>query len=139
MSLQSPEAVIADALVGDTAINTILGGRIAPVIQDEGASLPFVNWIRRGVQREDTLGATSTLATVTLDLDIYAATYLQARQLANLVRKKLQGWTPGVVGSVDIRRVTVANESDGLVQLSGGDLPPAYSVTLTLTILWQEP
>lgn len=139
MSLQSPESAIADALVADAGINAILGGRIAPVIQPESVSPPFINWIRRGVQREDTLGATSTLATVTLDLDCYAATYLQARQLANLVRKKLQGWTPGIVGSVDIRRVSVANESDGLVQLSGGDLPPVYLVTLTVTILWQEP
>lgn len=139
MSLQSPEAVIAAALVADAGINAIIVGRIAPVIQEAGTPTPFVNWIRRGVQREDTLGATSRLATVTLDLDCYAPTYLQARQLANLVRAKLQGWTPGIVSSTDIRRVTVANESDGLVQLSGGDLPPEYLVTLTVTILWLEP
>lgn len=137
--LQVPEKAVADALVADVSVNELLGGRIAPVIQDAATPLPFVNWIRRGVQREDTLAGKTGLATVTLDLDIYAATYLGARDLADRCRRKLDGWGTPVQSSISIRRVALQNESDGLVQLSGGDLPPVYVVTQTYTVLWQEP
>ena len=137
--LQVPEKAVADALVADVSVNELLGGRIAPVIQDAATPLPFINWIRRGVQREDTLAGKTGLATVTLDLDIYAATYLGARDLADRCRRKLDGWGTPVASSVSIRHVALQNESDGLVQLSGGDLPPVYVVTQTYTVLWQEP
>lgn len=138
MSLKSPEVTVADALVADSSVNELLGGRIAPVIQDANTPLPFINWIRRGVARETTLGSRTGLATVTLDLDIYAATYLGARELADRCRAKLDGWNNAMASSVSIRHVALQNESDGLVQLSGGDLPPVYAVTQTYTILWQE-
>lgn len=137
--LQVPEKAVADALVADVSVNELLGGRIAPVIQDAATPLPFINWIRRGVQREDTLAGKTGLATVTLDLDIYAATYLGARDLADRCRRKLDGWGTPVPSSISIRHVALQNESDGLVQLSGGDLPPVYVVTQTYTVLWQEP
>jgi hypothetical protein len=34
--------------------------------------------------------------------------------------------------------VSLQSESDGFVQLAGGDLPPVYSVTQTYSILWQS-
>jgi hypothetical protein len=34
--------------------------------------------------------------------------------------------------------VSLDGESDGFVQLAGGDAPPVYSVTLTFSILWKE-
>jgi hypothetical protein len=37
-----------------------------------------------------------------------------------------------------VRHVALVNESDGFVQLAGGDLPSIYAVTQTYTILWQE-
>jgi hypothetical protein len=37
-----------------------------------------------------------------------------------------------------VRNVSLLNEADGFVTLAGGDVPPVYTVQLTVSILWQE-
>jgi len=139
MPFVCPEKAVADALVADTAVAAILGDRIYPVIAPEEAALPFATWRRQAVVRETTLGNTGTgLPTVTLALELYARSYEEVRELADACRAKLQGWGTAVANSPSVRHVALVNESDGFVQLAGGDLPSIYAVTQTYTILWQE-
>jgi hypothetical protein len=77
------------------------------------------------------------MPTVVLAIDCYALTYEAVRDLADKIRRVLDGWGEQKLG-IDIRHVSLDGESDGFVQLAGGDAPPVYSVTLTLSILWQE-
>lgn len=139
MSLKSPEKTVADALIADATVTAILGDRIYPVLAPATAPLPFATWRRQAVQREQTLSGPMGLPTVILALELYAETYEQARELADACRLKLDGWGNAMSSSVSVRLVTLSNESDGFVQLAGGDLPPVFSVTQTYTILWQEP
>jgi hypothetical protein len=39
---------------------------------------------------------------------------------------------------VSVRNVSLDTESDGVVQLAGGDLPPILTVNQQYSILWQE-
>lgn len=138
--LKSPEIVVADALANDPDVSLVMGDRIYPVIAPATAALPFATWRRQAVVRESTLGNQPMgLVTVTLALELYAETYETVRELADRCRRKLDGWGTAVSDSVSVRHVALQNESDGFIQLAGGDLPPVYAVTQTYTILWQEP
>jgi hypothetical protein len=134
--MRTPEKLLADRLQADAAVAGILAGRVYPVIAPASAGLPFATWRRAAVTREQTLGGPLGMPTVTLAFDLYAETYEAVRELADAVRACLNGFGGGVGNSYTVRLVSLQNESDGFVQLAGGDLPPIYSVTQTYTILW---
>ena len=134
--MRTPEKAIADRLQADAAVAGIIAGRVYPVIAPASAGLPFATWRRAAVQREQTLGGPLGMPTVTLAVDLYAEGYEAVRELADAVRACLDGFTGAVGNSYTVSLVSLRNESDGFVQLAGGDLPPVYSVTQTYTILW---
>lgn len=133
---KSPEQAVVDQLENDPAVAGILGSRIYPVIAPATAALPFATWRRQAVQREQTLGGPMQMPTVTLAVDLFDTTYSGVRQAADRVRAVLDGFRGAVGNSYTVSLVSLLNESDGFVQLAGGDLPPVYSVTQTYTILW---
>ena len=136
--MKAPERLIGDALVAAPAVAELIGDRVYPVIAPASAAIPFVVWRRQAVQRESTLAGPSGVATVTLAVDMYATTYEGVRELADRCRVVLDGFGGELGNWISVRNVSLLSESDGFVQLAGGDLPPVYSVTQTYTILWQE-
>lgn len=138
MPLKSPEQTLANALVADPAVAAVVGQRVYPVIAPASASLPFLTWRRSGVSRQQTLAGPNGMATVVLIVDAYADTYEQVRDLADRVRATLDGYGTATAEYVSVRNVSLDTESDGFVQLAGGDLPPIYQVSQTYSILWQE-
>ena len=138
MSVKSPERLIGDALVAAPAVAEIVGDRVYPVIAPASAAIPFVTWRRQAVQREATLSGPSGIATVTLAVDMYATTYEGVRELADRCRAVLDGFSGALGNWISVRNVSLLSESDGFVQLAGGELPAVYSVTQTYTILGQE-
>ena len=134
--MKAPEKLIADRLQADPAVASIIAGRVYPVIAPASAGLPFATWRRAAVTREQTLGGPLGMSTVSLAVDMYAETYEAVRELADACRACLNGFTGAVGNSYTVSLVSLVNESDGFVQLAGGDLPPVYSVTQTYTILW---
>jgi hypothetical protein len=138
MSVKSPERLLADALAAAPLVADLAGDRVYPVIAPASAALPFVTWRRQAVQREATLAGPSGIATVTLAVDMYATTYEAVRELADRCRQTLDGFNASLGNWISVRNVSLLSESDGFVQLAGGELPAVYSVTQTYTILWQE-
>lgn len=136
--LKSPEQAAARALAADPAVALILGQRIWPVIAPASASLPFATWRRTGVNRSQGLSGPIGATSVQLAVDVFATTYEEAREAADRIRSVLDGWGGQVTDYVSVRNVSLDTESDGFVQLAGGDLPPVYQVTQSFTILWQE-
>jgi hypothetical protein len=138
MAVKSPERLLAEQLVATPAVALLIGDRVYPVIAPASAAIPFLTWRRQAVVREQSLGGPVGLPTVTLALDLYAETYEGVRDVADACREALDGWGGSLGNSISVRLVSLLNESDGFIQLAGGDLPPVYSVTQTYTILWQE-
>jgi hypothetical protein len=138
MSVKSPERLLADALAAAPLVADLVGDRVYPVIAPASAAIPFVTWRRQAVQREATLSGPSGIATVTLAVDMYATTYEGVRELADRCREILDGFNGALGNWISVRNVSLLSESDGFVQLAGGELPAVYSVTQTYTILWQE-
>jgi hypothetical protein len=136
--MKSPEQLVIDQLENSPAVADLLAGRVYPVIAPASAALPFATWRRVGVQREMTLSGPTGMPTVTLSLDIYAETYTAVREIADRCREVLNGFGGSVGNYVQVSLVSCLNESDGFVQLAGGELPPVYSVTQTYTILWSS-
>lgn len=136
--MKSPEQLVIDQLENAPGVADLLAGRVYPVIAPASAALPFATWRRVGVQREMTLNGPTGMPTVTLSLDIFGETYTAVREIADRCREVLNGFTGGVGNYVQVAIVSCLNESDGFVQLAGGELPPVYSVTQTYTILWSS-
>ena len=138
MPLKSPEQLLANALVADPAVAAVVGQRVYPVVAPASADLPFVTWRRTGFQRNQTLGCPMGTGVVLLAVDVFAVTYGEARDIADKVRQVLDGYGTSVANYVSVRNVSLDTESDGVVQLAGGDLPPILTVNQQYSILWQE-
>lgn len=135
--MKSPEAVLRTALVGNTSVTSMVGTRIYPLLAPKTAALPFITWRRSGISREHTLAGPMGMPNVSVEMQSFAATYEDVRQLADRVRVVLDGYG-GTVNNVEVKHVSLEQESDDFVQLAGGDLPPVYQVTQTFNVLWQE-
>lgn len=135
--MKSPEAVLRSALVGNTSVTAMVGTRIYPLLAPKTAALPFITWRRSGVSREHTLAGPMGVPNVSVEMQSFAATYEDVREVADRVRLVLDGYG-GTVNNVEVKHVSLEQESDDFVQLAGGDLPPAYQVTQTFNVLWQE-
>lgn len=138
MPLQSPEQGLATVLVSDPAVAAVVGTRVYPVIAPAAADLPFITWRRSAVQRQHTLSGPMGMPTVILSVDLYATTYEAVRELSDRVRLALDGYGGSQADSISVKHVSLDNESDGFIQLAGGDLPPVYSVTMTFSVMWSE-
>lgn len=137
MPAKYPEAVLRTALVGQTAVTSIVGTRIYPVLAPASASLPFVTWRRTAIEREQTLGSPMGVPRVSVDYSIFAATYEQARDVADAMRLVLDGYG-GSANNTEVKQTSLENESDDFVTLAGADMPPVYQITQTYDIWWQE-
>lgn len=133
-----PEQLVIDQLENNPSVVAVLGDRIHPVIAPASAALPFATWRRANVTREMTLSGPLGMPTVSLIVDIYAETYSAVRDAADLVRAVLDGFSGGSGNYMHVSIVSIQSESDGFVQLAGGDLPPVYLVTQTYNVLWQS-
>lgn len=138
MPLQSPENALATVLLTNPGVAAIIGQRVYPVIAPAAADIPFLTWRRSAVQRSHTLSGPMGLPSVILAVDLYALTYEGVRDLADKVRLALDGYGGSPSDSIAVANVSLDNESDGFIQLAGGDMPPVYSVTMTFSILWSE-
>jgi hypothetical protein len=135
--MKSPETVLRSALVASASVSELVGSRIYPILAPQTAALPFIVWRRSGISREHTLAGPMGVSTVSVEMQLLAATYEQARELADRCRLVLDGYG-ATLNNTEVKHVSLEQESDDFVQLAGGDLPPVYQVTQTYNILWQE-
>lgn len=137
MSFKSPERVLLNALVSSTAVTSVVGTRIYPLLAPASSALPFVVWRRTGIERSQTLGLPVGVPRVSVDYTVIATTYNQAREAADAMRLTLDGYGGSVENTV-VEQVSLENEVDDFVTLAGADQPPSYSVTQSYDVWWRE-
>jgi len=135
--LKSPEAALKRVLDASPEVAILIGTGTYPTLAPVSASLPFVTWRRTAIRRTQTLQSPAGIPQVTVEYSIYAATYEQARQVADAMRSVLDGYGDQVLGCT-VSQVSLENETDDLVTLAGSDLPPAYQITQQYDVWWQE-
>jgi hypothetical protein len=119
--LKTPEGVLRNALISDAGVTRFIGHRVLYDLAASEDSLPFVNYRRADISRET----------------IYAATRLQTRQIADAVRRVLDGYS-GTFDNTEVRQTSLESESDEVITLEGSEIPNVYAVTQTYDIWWQE-
>jgi hypothetical protein len=124
-------------MVGTTAVTSLVSSRIYPVLAPASAALPFVTWRRSGIDREQTLGGPMGMPRVSVEYSIYGTTYEEARQVADAMRRVLDGYG-GTSDNTEVKQASLEDESDDFVQLAGADLPPVYQVTQRYDVWWSE-
>jgi hypothetical protein len=135
--LKSPEQVLKHRIESSTVTAQLLGFRVYPIVAPVSAALPFAVYQRSVIERNQTLSVPVGVPRVSVQIDTYAATYEEARQIADALRANLDGWSGSAYG-VDVKHVALESERDGFVQLDGSELPPVYQVTQTFDVAWQE-
>jgi hypothetical protein len=135
--MKYPEQTIRRELTVTPAIARHVGFRIYPMIVPNSTSMPFITYQRNGVTREQAINAPPGVPRVDLELNVFADTYATTRELADELRQKLDHLSTASQG-VTVTNVTIEDENEDMVQLEGGDLPPAWQTTFTLSIQWNE-
>jgi hypothetical protein len=135
--LKSPEAVLLRALVTSPAVAILMAKRIYAVVAPQSATYPFATYRRSAVDREQTLVAPMGVPRLSVEVQVFAGTYEQAREAADAVRQTLDGYRGSALGCT-VSQTSLEAESDDFVTLQGGDLPPAYQITQTYDVWWQE-
>ena len=135
--MKYPEQAIRRALIATPAIGRLIGFKMYPMIVPTSTSMPFVTYQRNGVTREQAINSPPGVPRVDLELSIFADTYAVTRELGDEFRKKLDHMRTSSQG-VTVTNVTIEDESEDMVQLEGGDMPPAWQITMTLSVQWSE-
>lgn len=137
MIFKSPEAVLLRALLAAPAVAMLVGRKVYAVMAPQSATYPFVVYRRTSIDREQTLGLPMGVPRVSIEYQVYGGTYEQAREAADAIRSVLDGYGGSALGCT-VSQASLEAESDDFVTLAGGDLPPAYQITMTFDTWWQE-
>lgn len=135
--MKSADTVIRTALLLKPDVALLVGTRVYPITAPASTAMPFITYRRGGIQRQQTLQNPAGVPRVSFDVQVYALTYEEAREVADAVRQTLDGYA-GTIDNVTIHQVSLENETDDFVALAGADMPPAYQITLTYDVWWQE-
>jgi len=135
--LKTPESVLRNALISDAAVTQHIGHRVLYDLAGSEDSLPFINYRRADISREQTLAFPMGVPRVSVEFTIYATTRLESRQIADEVRRVLDGFG-GSFDNTTVKQTSLESESDEVITLDGSELPGVYAVTQTYDIWWQE-
>lgn len=135
--MKSADAAIRTVLLLKPHVALLVGTKVYPIMAPSSTALPFITYRRSGIQRQQTLQNPAGVPRVSFEVQTYAATYEEARQVADAVRQTLDGYA-GTIDNTVIHQCSLESEVDDFVALAGADLPPAYQITLTYDVWWQE-
>ena len=128
MSLpEAPEAFLYARLTSQTAVSSLVGSRVYPLLAPAGTPLPLVIYQRTAVERPQSLAGNVGNPVVTLQLTTYGTSYTSVKNIARQVRLALDGWT-GTTASVTIQRTTLVSEADGVDMPADDQMLPYYNV-----------
>jgi hypothetical protein len=125
--VEAPEAFLYQRLTSRTAVSSLIGTRVFPMLAPQGAPLPLVVYQRTGVDRPQSLAGNVGNPVVTLQLTTYGTSYTSVKNIARQIRLAVDGWT-GTTASVTIQRTTLVSEADGVDMPADDQMLPYYNV-----------
>ena len=131
MSLaEAPEAFLYQRLTSQTAVYSLVGTRVYPLIAPQGTPMPLVVYQRTSVERPQSLAGNVGNPVVTLQLTSYGTSYTSVKSIARAVRLAVDNWT-GTTAGVTIQRTTLVTEADGVDLPADDQMLPYYNVQQT--------
>jgi len=92
-------------LLADGDIGTAVGIRVHPISLPQNSPLPALTFQRTSTMREATHQGPERIAIVSLQVSCWAATLITARDLADKVRLRVNGFT-GTMGAATVVQAT---------------------------------
>ena len=123
------EEAISNLLLGNATVAGMVGDRVNWASQP-GAELPALSLHRITGQRDATMTGRTGLVSSTVQIDVWGATYSQAKKLARAVIPALPQ-TPGAT----LQGVFINSESDSF---EGEDPTPLYRTRIDISVWHQE-
>ena len=123
------EEAISNLLLGNATVAGMVGDRVNWASQP-GAELPAISLHRITGQRDATMTGRTGLVSSTVQIDVWGATYSQAKKLARAVIPALPQ-TPGAT----LQGVFINSESDSF---EGEDPTPLYRTRIDISVWHQE-
>jgi len=131
------ETAIYSVLTGDDSVNALVAARVYPQVMDEGAVLPAIVYHHLNTGREWVLDGPVNLTEPRFQVNCFAATYYQARDLANKVRLVLNGYS-GTANGVKIWGIEIENEGDLLFESASATGLRRYGKRVDIRIHFRE-
>ncbi len=97
------ESKITTVLKGSTAVSALVGGRVFPLVLDQGCQFPAVSFLRVSGGKQFGLSGYSGLEGSRIQVDCWATTYKQAKALAAAVSTAMRAATTFRVSAVNDR------------------------------------
>ncbi|MFC5371400.1 DUF3168 domain-containing protein [Brevundimonas faecalis] len=123
------EEAISNLLLGNATVAGMVGDRVNWAARP-GVDLPAITLHRITGQRDATMSGRTGLVRSTVQIDIWGATYSQAKKLARAVVPALPQ-TPGAT----LQGVFINSESDSF---EGEDPTPLYRTRIDISVWHQE-
>jgi len=125
------------SLLNDSDITDLVSDRIYPTILDQKASMPAITYQQVTGVRVHTMNGAIGMCKSTFQVNCWASTYRETRQLSEVVRKTLDGYS-GTVDSFQIYTVLLRNEGDMFDAVAENDKLDKYAKRLDFEIWFKE-
>ncbi len=132
------ETALFAILHSDATIEGIVSDRIFPNIVQQGEAMPAITYQQISGPRDQTMDGPSGLVQTRFQINCLAEKYIDARTLAEAVRKELDGYH-GTVNTVVIQIIMLADEADLPQVKPGTDRLKRYGKRLDFIIWFNEP
>lgn len=125
------QVVYADLTTGAGA--TAMGNAKGyPLMIPAKATMPAWCYQRVAAKRETMHQGAQTMTTVVLQFTVQAATYGEAKALAEVIRARYHGVGRSTLGGITVHRMTVDSDQDGLADEDGA------TVRIDVTVFFTE-
>ncbi len=127
------EALIQTILTGDATVAALVGTRISPNIIRQGTAMPAVTYQQISGQRDHTLDGASGFVEGRFQVNCWAKTYAETRELADAVRDALDDYSTGTIQAIHLE-----DEGDIPTLMGGVDKIRRYGKRLDFTVWFDE-
>jgi hypothetical protein len=128
------ESALRTRILGDAGISALIGTRIFPLILPQATSFPALTYQRISGERMHSHDGPSGLAGPRIQIDTWATSYIGAKQLADLIRQRIDGFK-GTVGSDEIEGIFMDTEREFY---EDGDLLKLFRVSMDFFVYYDE-
>ncbi len=132
------ETGIVDHLLSFPAIRSMVGNDIDMQLTPEDAVLPYINFSRISSSQVQSMAGPARLGESRFQINCWAANYTDALQLAEYVRRVLDGHDADL-GDITVQIVTMIDQGDLPTELSeGSSKVTAYGIRQDYEIFWEN-
>jgi hypothetical protein len=131
------EQALFTHITTDSTIVALMGTRLFPNKIPQGQPLPAAEYQQNKGDREHDMEGAVGMVNSEYTVICYGESYSAAKELAEAVRKRLDGYS-GIVGGVTIDVMMLTDELDKPEFKPGTDILSRYGKQLTFTVWFKE-